>query len=61
MSIRLVLIQRPSGLPDVNNEGTAFAPQSECVAGLRSFYWTDDSNTGGHSLRRGSLACGPIF
>jgi PKD repeat protein len=54
-------ITRPGGLPDVNNEGIAFAPLSECVSGVRSYFWTDDANTGGHSLRRGTITCGPLF
>jgi hypothetical protein len=51
---------RPSTLPNVNNEGFAIAPQSECVNGLKSVFWADDSETGGHSIRRASLSCASI-
>jgi len=54
-------VDHPSTLGDFNNEGIAFAPLSECVAGQRSFFWSDDSNTAGHSLRRDSIPCSPLF
>jgi Lamin Tail Domain len=53
--------QRPSTLPNVNNEGIAIAPESECVNGFKPFFWTDDSATGGHSLRRDAIPCGRFF
>jgi Lamin Tail Domain len=52
------LYDHPSTLPDVNNEGIAIAPESECVGGRKSFFWSDDSATGGNSLRRDSIPCG---
>src|SRR5206468_4035054 len=39
------LFDHPSTLPDINNEGITFAPESECAGGFKSFFWTDDSNT----------------
>ena len=51
---------RPSTMPDINNEGIAFAPESECTAGQKAFFWADDSSTGGHALRRDSVPCGPL-
>jgi hypothetical protein len=52
----------PSGIPaSMNNEGVAIAPESECVAGRKPFFWSDDSDTGGNSLRQGTVACGPLF
>ena len=50
----------PATLPDSNNEGIAIAPESECVAGRKSFFWSDDSNFGGHALRQGSIVCGAL-
>jgi hypothetical protein len=47
----------PSSLPASNNEGITFAPTSECVAGQRAFFWSDDDQINGHAIRRGSLAC----
>lgn len=52
---------RPLGLPNVNNEGFAFAPIAECVDGLRFAFWSDDNQTGGRALREGTLTCGPLF
>ncbi|GGY58656.1 hypothetical protein GCM10010363_45140 [Streptomyces omiyaensis] len=48
---------RPTGMPDLNNEGFALAGADECVAGTRPAYWSDDSATGGHALRRGTVTC----
>jgi Lamin Tail Domain len=53
-------VERPTGMPNLNNEGFTFAPMSECVGGVRSAYWADDGNTGGFSLRRGTLTCSPF-
>jgi Lamin Tail Domain len=55
------LFDRPSTLPDLNNEGIAIAPESECSDGLKAFFWTDDGATGGNSLRRGAIPCGRFF
>jgi hypothetical protein len=49
---------RPSSLPDSNNEGIAIAPESECVDGYKRFFWTDDADQSGFSLRSDSIACG---
>jgi PKD repeat protein len=51
----------PSTLPNINNEGIAFAPDAECSGGFKAFFWTDDNNTGGHALRRDSIPCGMFF
>ena len=48
---------RPAGMDNLNNEGFAIAPQAECVNGLKPTFYTDDSNTGGHALRTGKIAC----
>jgi len=48
---------RPSTLPNINNEGFAFAPQSVCVAGRKSVFWADDSETAGHSIRSATIPC----
>ena len=55
-----VLFDRPATLPNSNNEGIAIAPESECVSGRKSFFWSDDSNFGGHAIYRGSIPCGPL-
>ncbi|WP_437644893.1 SOS response-associated peptidase family protein [Sorangium sp. So ce362] len=58
---RFVLERRfthPGGLPDSNNEGIALAPDAECSGGVKPFFWTDDADADGFSVREGSLACG---
>ncbi len=47
-----VAYDRPVGMPNLNNEGLAIAPQSRCVAGIKEVVWADDGDTGGNSLRR---------
>ncbi len=51
---------RPSSLPDINNEGFALAPRSECVANRKPAFWADDDNTGGHALRSAGIPCGAV-
>ncbi|GAB3118616.1 lamin tail domain-containing protein [Glaciibacter psychrotolerans] len=51
--------ERPSGMPNINNEGFALAPQKLCVDGLKPVFWSDDNNTASHALREGTIACSP--
>jgi hypothetical protein len=44
-------------MANLNNEGFAIAPQAECVNGLKPTFYADDSNTAGHALRAGKIAC----
>jgi len=55
------VFKRPSGMPNINNEGITFAPESECAAGVRAFFWSDDSPANGHALRRGGIPCGRAY
>ncbi|QKW23706.1 lamin tail domain-containing protein [Kitasatospora sp. NA04385] len=48
---------RPSGMSNLNNEGFTLAGADECTGGSKPVYWSDDSNTGGHALRKGSITC----
>ncbi len=48
----------PSTMPNIGNEGFTIAPESQCVSGFKSVFWTDDGATGGHSLRADTIACG---
>jgi hypothetical protein len=50
---------RPAGMPNLNNEGLAIAPQSQCVAGEKAVLWADDGDDDGHSLRTGTIDCTP--
>ncbi len=49
--------ERPTGMANLNNEGFAFAPLSECVGGKRPVFWSDDSATDAHAFRTGTLNC----
>ncbi|MET7417709.1 lamin tail domain-containing protein [Dactylosporangium sp. NPDC005555] len=51
------LYERPAGMPNLNNEGFAIAPQAACVAGGKPVVWSDDSGTDGHALRGGTITC----
>jgi hypothetical protein len=55
------LFQRPSSLPNSNNEGIAIAPSSECSGGFKRFFWTDDADQGGFSLRSDLIPCDACF
>jgi hypothetical protein len=48
---------RPAAMPNLNNEGFALAPQSRCVDGSKEVVWSDDGDTGGFSLRTGTIRC----
>ncbi|WP_188284753.1 lamin tail domain-containing protein [Streptomyces sp. CBMA29] len=51
------LYERPASMPNLNNEGFVFAPQSECVSGRKPVFWSDDSDDDGHALRAGTINC----
>ena len=51
---------RPSTMPNLNNEGFAFAPNAECVSGRKPVFWADDSETGGRAIRQASITCGTV-
>jgi hypothetical protein len=51
------IYERPSGMPNYNNEGFSVAGSDECVNGSKPVYWSDDSNDADHALRKGSLSC----
>jgi hypothetical protein len=52
--------ERPTGMPNLNNEGFTIAPASQCSNGVKPVYWADDSETNGQSLRSGTLTCSPF-
>jgi hypothetical protein len=54
------VFERPLSMPNLNNEGFAIAPQQECVAGQKPVFWSDDSETDGHAIRRATLPCAPF-
>lgn len=52
--------ERPAGMANLANEGIAVGGESECSGGQKPFFWADDSDTGGVSIRRGAVTCGPL-
>jgi hypothetical protein len=52
--------ERPTSMPNLNNEGFTIAPQGSCAAGTTSVFWADDSNTDGFAIRSGSIDCTPV-
>jgi hypothetical protein len=52
--------ERPTGMPNINNEGFAIAPATYCVDGQKPVYWADDGETDGHAIRSGTLPCAAI-
>jgi hypothetical protein len=55
------VFDHPSTLPNSNNEGITFAPESECSAGQKAFLWSDDDQLNGHAIRSGTIPCGSFF
>ena len=49
--------ERPTGMPNLNNEGFSIASASQCVADRKPTFWADDSETGGIAIRQGSISC----
>jgi hypothetical protein len=54
------VFERPGQMPNLNNEGFTIAPVTECVNNRRQAFWSDDSETGGHAIRRGTVTCAGI-
>jgi hypothetical protein len=52
--------ERPAGMANIANEGIAVGGEGECSAGTKPFFWADDSDTGGVSIRSGTVTCGPL-
>jgi hypothetical protein len=52
---------RPSTMPNYNNEGFTLTPDSECVKGMKSVYWSDDDNDDGHVIRVDTVPCGAFI
>ncbi|HHW83701.1 MAG TPA: lamin tail domain-containing protein [Actinomycetales bacterium] len=52
----LLHVERPAGLPNLNNEGFATATDALCVDGTRPVWWAADGEVPA-SLRSGTLPC----
>ncbi|MEA5554777.1 hypothetical protein VB713_28030 [Anabaena cylindrica UHCC 0172] len=63
--IRKKAYEKPSSMANLNNEGIAMKPNSECntttTPPTKDFFWADDSETSGFAIRRGTIPCGPLF
>lgn len=51
------IYNRPTGGPNVNNEGFTFQPISRCDAGLRSVWWSNDTGDGGYAISTAKATC----
>ena len=51
----------PVVLSNMNNEGIALAPLSECSGERRSIFWADDEESSGYAIRRGFLTCTRLY
>jgi Lamin Tail Domain len=53
---------RPTGMPNYNNEGFAIAPAAECINDRKPVYWANDGEDLGVSIRSGNIPCtgGPV-
>lgn len=49
--------ERPTGLPNYNNEGFAIASVAQCVGDRRPAHWADDSEDLGVAIRKGDVPC----
>jgi hypothetical protein len=54
-------VSPPKALSNMNNEGFSLAPVSECSGDRRSFFWADDGETNGYSMRKGAITCGRLY
>jgi hypothetical protein len=50
--------ERPANLvANLNDEGFTVASRTECVGNVKPVFWADDGNTGGNTLRAGTVDC----
>ena len=52
---------RPSTMPNTNNEGFAVTPDSTCQGGFKTVFYADDNDLDGHAIRRDSIPCGAFL
>ncbi|HYQ43117.1 MAG TPA: hypothetical protein VER11_14145 [Polyangiaceae bacterium] len=53
--------ERPSSMPNLNNEGFTIASESTCQAGFKSVFYAEDGSTMGFAIRRDSIPCGAFL
>jgi hypothetical protein len=53
--------ERPTSMPNLNNEGFTVASEATCQAGFKSVFYAEDGSTLGFAIRRDSLPCGAFL
>ncbi len=53
--------ERPSTMPNTNNEGFTVTPEALCVGGKKPVFWSDDNDLNLHAIRRDSIPCGTFL
>jgi len=55
----VTIFDRPTGGPNVNNEGFTMQPASECdtATNTRAVWWADDGDDNGHAIRTATAPC----
>jgi hypothetical protein len=53
--------ERPSSMPNLNNEGFTVASESTCQAGFKPVFYAEDGSTMGFAIRRDSIPCGSFL
>ena len=53
--------ERPTSMPNLNNEGFTLASEGTCQAGFKSVFYAEDGSTMGFAVRRGSIPCGTFL
>jgi len=53
--------ERPTSMPNLNNEGFTVTTDSTCQAGFKSVFYAEDGSTMGFAIRRDSIPCGPFL
>ena len=53
--------ERPSTMPNTNNEGFTVTPESLCVGGKKPVFWSDDNDLNLHAIRQDSIPCGAFL
>ena len=49
--------ERPTGMPNTNNEAFAVATSAYCSNDTKPAFWGDDNDVNGFSLRVGTVSC----
>ena len=57
----IATFNRPSTMPNYNNEGFSLLPDSECVSGMKAVFWSDDDCDNGHAIYQDTVPCGQFI